>query len=129
MNRTPRDQSSGFTLIEVLATMVLLGILLPVSMQAITACLRAAGSARHMTEAAGLAQAKLNELITTNQWTSAANGDFGQDHPGYRFETSNVARDYGLTELDLRVEWLERGLPRYVTVSTLVPTDTTTGTP
>src|SRR2546423_9326344 len=93
-----RHNLKGFTLIEVLATMVLMAIVLPVTMQALSVSLGAASSARHTTEASGLAQAKLNELISTGQWNSTSNGDFGTDHPGYRWEIGSSARDYSLTE-------------------------------
>src|SRR3954471_9087259 len=96
-NVCPTNHRTAFTLIEVLAPMALLAIVLPVTMQALSVSLGAASGARHMTEASGLAQAKLNELIATAQWDDTSSGDFGEDHPGYRWETSNASRDYGLT--------------------------------
>ena len=125
MKRT-RHNLKGFTLIEVLATMVLMAIVLPVTMQALSVSLAAASSARHTTEASGLAQAKLNELISTGQMNATSNGDFGTDHPGYRWEIGSAARDYNLTEVTIRVLWLERGQEKQLTVSTLVQPDQNT---
>ena len=116
----------GFTLVEVLATMALLAIVLPVTMQALSVSLGAASSARHTTEASGLAQAKLNELISTGQWNSTSNGDFGTDHPGYRWEITSATRDYNLTEISIRVTWQERGQDKQLTLSTLIQPDTNT---
>ena len=62
--RRPATRRGGFTLIEVLATMLLLGIVLPVAMRGVSVALSAAGTARHLSEAAVLAEAKLNELAT-----------------------------------------------------------------
>ncbi len=121
-------RSTGFTLIEVLAAMVLMAIALPVTMQALSTSLWAASSARHMTEAAGLAQAKLNELISTGEWDSTGGGDFGAEHPGYRWQTSNAARDYGLTEVTLQITWVERGQDRQLAVATLVDPNLTSAT-
>ncbi len=118
----------GFTLIEVLATMVLMAIVLPVISQALSVSLAAASSARHTTEAAGLAQAKLHELISTGQLNTTSSGDFGTDHPGYRWEVGTVARDYNLTEVSVRVLWAERGLEKSLTVSTLAQPDQNAGT-
>src|SRR4051812_19730609 len=122
MNKT-RHNLRGFTLIEVLATMMLLAIVLPVTMQALSVSLSAASSARHLTEASGLARAKLNELIATAQWDNTSSGDFGADNPGYRWETSNAARDYGVTEIMIRVSWTERGQERQLSLSTLIDPD------
>src|SRR5690242_13763874 len=54
--------SRGFTLIEVLVTMLLLSILVPVLMEGLSLSLRAASSSRHKTEAANVAQDELNLL-------------------------------------------------------------------
>ena len=128
-NVCPTRPRRGFTLIEVLATMVLMAIVLPVTMQALSVSLGAASSARHTTEASGLAQAKLHELISTGQLNATSNGDFGTDHPGYRWEIGSVTRDYNLTEITIRVLWQERGQEKQLTLSTLVEPDTNaTGT-
>jgi prepilin-type N-terminal cleavage/methylation domain-containing protein len=126
--RRNRHNLKGFTLIEVLATMVLMAIILPVTMQALSVSLGAASSARHTTEAAGLAQEKLNELISTGQLNAISNGDFGTDHPGYRWEIGTTTRDYNLTEVSLRVLWTERGQEKSLAVSTLVQPDQNSGT-
>ena len=52
----------GFTLIEVLATMVLLALVLPAVMRGATVALSAAASAKHRTEAATFAEAKAEDI-------------------------------------------------------------------
>lgn len=112
---------AGFTLIEVLVTMLLLGIILPVTMRGISLALAASSHAERMSIAADLADEKLNDLITqgiTNTGTGA--GDFSPDHPDYHWKSDIQTRDYGLDEVDLTVSWMERGRERSLVLSTLV---------
>jgi general secretion pathway protein I len=115
----------GFTLIEVLATLMLMAIVLPVLMQGATLSSRLADDARRRTEAAGLAESKLAEIVATNEWQQTnLSGDFGTDWPGYRWtatvqpwpeDTTNA----GIQEIDLQVFWSERGREYSMQVSTL----------
>jgi hypothetical protein len=105
--------------------MLLLAILLPVIADGLTIASRAASSARSQTEAAGLAQDELNQLISTGDWSSVTSGDFGSDHLGYRWTCQNAAGDNGVSQVQLNVTWLERGQPRQFTLSTMVNTNTT----
>src|ERR1700733_2966996 len=80
---------SGFTLIEVLATLLLMAIVLPAIMHGFTLSTSAATTARHRTEAAALAESKLNELVGTNQWQNASQqGDFQPDWPDYTWSAT-----------------------------------------
>ena len=126
--RTARQRRSrGFTLPEVLATMVLMGIVLPVVMSGISGALGAASRAKNTAQAATLGETKLSELIATAQWSSASGGgDFGQDWPGYRWECQTATRDYGATEIILKVTWTERGADRFLVMSTMAYDNTQT---
>ena len=118
----------GFTLIEVLATLLLVGIVLPVTMRGMSLALAAASSARHTAEATSLAETKLSELTTdTLSATTDASGDFGTDYPGYTWASQRASRDYGLTEVVLRVSWIERGRTKSLIVSTLMYEPTSMG--
>jgi prepilin-type N-terminal cleavage/methylation domain-containing protein len=118
----------GFTLIEVLATLVLLGIVMPVAMRGVSLALAAASTARHTAEAASLAEAKLNELVADGSWqTSGQTGDF-PDNPEYHWTCENTSRDYGTSEVALHVTWTQRGVERSMSLSTLVNTSTSTTT-
>lgn len=127
--RNPRitRRRRAFTLIEVLATMVLLAIVIPVCMRAISLAIAAASSARHNSEAASLAQEKLNEIVLTGIGSAATSGDFAPDHPDYKWNLETQSRDYSLTEADLTVTWIERGQQHSMLVSTLV-SDSASGT-
>jgi prepilin-type N-terminal cleavage/methylation domain-containing protein len=54
-----RRRAGGFTFVELLATVVLLGIIMPVAMRTIGLCTRLAGQSRKQMEAASLASIKL----------------------------------------------------------------------
>jgi len=112
----------GFTFIELLATVVLIAIIMPVAMQCIALCTRLGGQSRKQIEAASLARTKLTELSASQDWeTGGKSGEFGPDWPGYSWtaDISNWA-DSTLRQLDLTVLWQSQGRERSITLSTLV---------
>jgi len=116
-----KHSSRGFTLVEVLATLVLLGIVVPVCMRGLSIALFSAETAKHMSQAASLGEAKLNEMVSTGDWSvSGASGDFGTDWPEYTWTCQTVARDFDVTEIILTVSWQQRGQQRSMNVSTMV---------
>jgi prepilin-type N-terminal cleavage/methylation domain-containing protein len=117
------DGIGGFTLVEVLATLVLLGAVLPVTMRGMSIAMSAASTARHMSEAATLGQAKLNELLVAGEWsTTGDSGDFGDAWPQYRWATSiQAGSDYDLYQVSIVVTWNERGQERTLALTTLAP--------
>ncbi len=106
MSAPPRGEARttarrGFTLVEVLAALLLIGIVLPAIMEGISVSQRTAYTARTSLEAAALAEAKLDEIVASGQWSSSASsGDFGEDHPGYRWEMQVADRDYNVSEVE-----------------------------
>jgi general secretion pathway protein I len=111
----------GFTLIEVLAALILLGIVLPVAMRGVSLSLAAASSAKHLNEASGLADQKLNEVVMTGDWSqNGLSGDFSPDHPEYHWTVQNQQRDYGISEVQVKVTWTARGQERDFTATTFV---------
>ena len=112
----------GFTFIELLATVVLIAIIMPVAMQCIALCTRLGGQSRRQIEGASLARTKLTELTASRDWqTGAKGGEFGSDWLGYRW-TAEVSSwtDSTLRQLDVTVLWESQGRQRSVTLSTLV---------
>src|SRR5205807_1170343 len=88
----------GFTLIEVLATILLLGIVLPVIMRGISMCVATASITKHRDEATALADSKLNELVATESWqVGNLQGDFGPDWPDYTWAAEVNAWNQGQT--------------------------------
>ena len=114
----------AFTLVEVMATLVLLAVILPVAMKGIALAVRTAGVARERMEATALAETKLGELLATEAWRNGPlGGDFGAERPQYDW-TAEVSDWEGsvLRLLTLRVEWISRGQMRIVALSTIVYT-------
>jgi prepilin-type N-terminal cleavage/methylation domain-containing protein len=132
VRRRSRGARAGFTLVEVLATLALIGIVIPVSMRGVTLALNAASHAKHQAAAATLAESKLSELIAQGDWSfGAGSGDFGTDWPGYQWActTANPDPNVNVTEVTVTVTWTERGQRRDVGVATFVyaGAGTTTG--
>jgi prepilin-type N-terminal cleavage/methylation domain-containing protein len=113
---------AGFTLIEVLATLLLMSIVLPVIMRGMSLATAAASTAKRRTEASTLADSKINELVATGQWQNGStSGDFGTDWPDYTWTADAVDYDGTNQELDVTVNWTGRnGQPDALTVTTLV---------
>jgi prepilin-type N-terminal cleavage/methylation domain-containing protein len=121
-----RRRPRGFTLVEALAALLLVAIVLPVVMRGVTVASRAAASARRNTEAASLAQSKLNELVATEQWRSgylsgrfeSGDGDRAND---YTWTAEAVQwREPYTRQLAVRVGWVSQGLDQQITLTTVV---------
>lgn len=114
-------RSRAFTLVEVLATLVLLGIVLPVAMRGTSLALAAASHAQHLSQATSLAQVKLGELVMLYQsnqpLSSGASGDFAPDYPDYKWTYQSTQNTY-CTEHAVQVTWAERGQQRSLNMAT-----------
>jgi Tfp pilus assembly protein PilV len=118
----------GFTLVEVLAALLFLGILIPAIMTALTSSNRAAVVSERSVIAAELGENKLNEIIAEESWTSAGSrGDFGTDWPGYRWELKQTAwNSADVTELTITVFYSVQANEQQVQFSTLAAQSETT---
>jgi prepilin-type N-terminal cleavage/methylation domain-containing protein len=122
-----RDLARAFTLAEVLATMLLVGIVLPVVMRGVSVSLLAAQHARNTALAASLAEAKLTELVTTATWsTSSSSGDFTSEWPEFRWKSETYGRSFSSYELVLTVIWTERDIEQSFSCATIVYASGTT---
>jgi prepilin-type N-terminal cleavage/methylation domain-containing protein len=113
----------GLTLVEVLATIVLMAIVLPATMQGISLCMATSVAARQRSEAAALAEAKLAELIATGDWQfGVLTGEFGEAWPEYRWSAAAAdwSSDTTMKELYVRVHWTNRRQEREVMLTTLI---------
>ena len=119
-----RRRAAGFTLVEMLASLAVAAIVLPVAMQGVSLALRLSAQAKQEVEAGNLARAKMAELTASGTWqTTELTGDFGTDWPAYRW--TGLLTEYDgtkLQQLDITVSWTARGRDRTVTLSTLVYT-------
>ena len=141
----------GFTLVEILASLLFLAIAVPAIVGALGLASRTSEVAERGSFAGSLAENKLNEMLVDNAWQSAAqsNGDFGADFPFYRWQMStqtwtglsemgatsasntNTGRTgaSSMTELSIEVFYPIQGGEHSVRLTTLVNTSaSTTGT-
>ncbi len=89
----------GFTLIEAMAAVVILGIGIVGSVAAFGSLAHSEANARQTEKMVQLAKGKLAELVATGQATTAANGDFtDQNEPGYTWDLQVNTSD--VTDLD-----------------------------
>jgi type II secretory pathway pseudopilin PulG len=98
VSRRRSRHSTGFTLVEVLASLAVVMIALPVAMEAISLTSATASRAKRQLESANLAASKLAELVATNGWQNGnSSGDFtsyGASFPDYTW-TSTVTQYQG----------------------------------
>ncbi len=115
-------QYRGLTLAEVLATVAIMAILLPVIMQAISVSTALASTTRLRSQATYLAEMKLDELIASGEWkTAALAGDFGAQWPGFHWESAVSDWDEAdMRQLQVTVTYFARGQDREVALTTLV---------
>lgn len=111
----------GFTLVEVLAALVLVGIVLPVAMRSATLSQQVAARARHQQEATLLAEARVNELMATGD-SSQLTGSGVCDAPwsNYSWQVESVARENGCYEFTVTVSWTEQSALRSVSLSSIM---------
>ena len=104
-----RRLQSGFTLAEVLTALLFMAIVIPVAMQGLLIASRAGSVSERKAVGARIAERKLNELVITSQWQSAAQKGTVQE---------------GLQSYTWRLQsetWNEDGAMRLVTVHVIVP--------
>lgn len=84
--KSPSRSPRGFTFVEVLAAMLFMAIVIPVTVEGLTIANRAGLVAQRKRVAAQLADSLLTEMVAMGQWRSGdQSGDFAADHPGYRW--------------------------------------------
>lgn len=111
----------GFTLAEVLATIAVMAIVLPVIMQAVSISTALASATRLRAQGTYLAEMKLADLLSSGQLqTAELSGDFGAEWPGFKWEAEVSDWDEpDLRQVQLYVTWFWRGQDRQVVLSTL----------
>jgi len=106
--------NTGFTLLEVMVAVALIAIALTTLLGSQAQSVSFANSAKFETTAALLAQSKMSEVVMQETTAlSGGSGDFGEDYPGYAWESTvsdisiegieNIS-DY-LKQIDLTLTW------------------------
>ncbi len=107
---------------EALVAMVVIALVLPVVLQAVSLSMQLGADAKLRGEAAQLAKGKLDELVATTEWQGGKlGGEFeGQTQPFTWTGQVQGWGDAGLSQLDVTVKYKVAGKEKSVTVTTLV---------
>ncbi|MBA3700147.1 MAG: prepilin-type N-terminal cleavage/methylation domain-containing protein [Planctomycetes bacterium] len=118
---------AGFTLIEALVAIVLVAVVLPVALAAVTQSLRGAENIRKQDVALRVAQSRLAVLVADGSWQSSGSSGAcdprtdGEDTEGMRWQmTVATWRVQTVRTLTFTVSWGSTTAPRTITLTTLV---------
>lgn len=118
-----RIAAEGFTLIEILAALLLIGLVLPAVMKGISMVSMLASDSDHKYEALDLAETKLAEVLLDESWQSSSSltGRFENDYEDYEWvlDVSDWT-EAGVKQVDVFVYWQQRNRQREILLSTLV---------
>lgn len=111
----------GFTLIEMLATLMLCAVVLPVALKAISTSVQVGSITRDKLIASELAQNKLREILATESWQDGDDsGDF-EDHSRYTWESWSEDWQGSVVKLlHVQIKWTYRQTQRTLQLDTLV---------
>jgi len=124
--RALRPEAGGFTLVEILATFVLMAIILPVAMQGMSMASKLAGQAERRVTAGALAERILSELVLSGDYEDGdQEGEVsgGNTHYVWQLDVLDWEEQDSMQQLDLSVTWEGAGGgENTVVLSTLVYT-------
>ncbi|MES2696172.1 MAG: type II secretion system protein [Verrucomicrobiota bacterium] len=118
-----RKRGGGFTLIEVLASLLLMAIVIPVAMQATSIASRAGILGQRKAAAMRIADRVLNELIITGEaaQASSSGGTIAEGDASYSWTLeSRTWTEDAMTQITVTVTFSVQGAPQTVSASTLV---------
>jgi len=111
----------GLSMIEVVVAIALLGTGIAACVACIGSATQAAGRAEEFTAVQLLAREKLAELELQGGQEGETKGDFGEERPGYSWQTVITPTEVpGLERVRVRVLWGDPESPRSVEYATYV---------
>lgn len=112
------NRCHGFTLVEVLITMVMVVVGMVLLSQAFSAGLRAVSVSDRATQAQFLAEQKIADLeILSFGNLQSDSGDFGDDYPEYSWQTEISNTDIeNLKQIILTVSWTQENKTRSIVI-------------
>jgi type II secretory pathway pseudopilin PulG len=118
-----RRAQAGFTFAEVLAALLFMGIVIPVTLEALSIASRAGIVAERKCVAMRLADSTLNELMVTGRWRSSGqSGSFPDPWRDYRWTTRNEPwLEANVRLVTIEVRYPAQGEFYLVRLSTLAP--------
>lgn len=117
----PRTRRAAFTLVEVLAALLFMAIVIPVTMQGVSVASRAGNLGQRKAAAIRVAERVLDELIVTGEASSAAtNGTQTEGDTTYAWSmTSTTWTEDAMTMVTVKVTFTVQGDNFDVSLSTL----------
>ena len=118
-----RIVAKGFTLMEILAALLLIGLVLPAVMKGISIVSILASDSDHKYEALDLAETKLAEVLLEESWQSSGSqsGRFDDEYEAYEWVVDASDWDQAdVKQVDIFVYWQQRNRQREIQLSTLV---------
>jgi general secretion pathway protein I len=130
-----RRGSAGFTLVEVLAALLMMAIVIPIALQGMTIVSRAAVMGQRKTAAMRVAERVLNEqlAVVTQGQSIPASGSGTEEEGGMSYSwtmTTTVWPQDTMTQMTVHVTFMSQGNPYVMSLSTLYdPNAAVPGTP
>jgi len=117
-----RNRQAGFTLIEIMISLAVLGIALTVLLGLRNRDIALSAYSGHMTEATLLARQRISEVTFAGfPDLGTREGDFGEEHPNYTWKEEVKQTPYDVVrELNLDVLWMEGGRQESVRFTTFI---------
>ena len=126
--RATKDPRRGFTLVEVLASLLLMAIVIPVAMEGMSVASRVGVLGQRKAAAMRVAERVLNELMIEEQTqqnsSSGTAGDGDTSYP-WTMRVENWSED-AMQQMTVTVMFSVQGGTYEVSVTTLLPTTTPT---
>jgi len=120
------SRERGFTLVEVLATFVLIALILPVVMEGLSLSMKLGTKSKRQVEAGALAETKLAEVLLSGDYNNGdLSGEF-DDESEYKWslEVEDWEKEDSMQQLTMTVDWTDAlGTDHSVELSTLVYTE------
>ena len=119
-----KTSAKGFTLLEILAALLLIGLVLPAVMKGLSLASILVADSDRKYEALDLAETKLGEVLLEESWktNTAGSGNFDEDEFKEYEWTLDVSNwtEANLKQVEVAVTWQQRNRPREVRLTTLV---------
>jgi len=117
----PVHHSAAFSLVEMMAAVVIFGLVVLGTLELFTSSLRAGAASGAHTRGVMLAQGMMEETLAEGNFMLAGEGgDFGADYEGYTWERQvTETDDPGLYQVEILVNWTEHGREKRYKLVTL----------
>ncbi|MCB4791512.1 MAG: hypothetical protein LHV68_06450 [Elusimicrobia bacterium] len=98
----------GFMLLEIMLSLLILGVVLVMCTQVIAGFIRSGASSLNTTQASALAARLLGEIEANKYVLGSRTGNF-EDSPGFSYEVNKSKVDYNFSQYKYSIKWIEHG--------------------